>query len=275
MSSVVGTIICLFTAMATYHAFMSAKFMEEHIFHVDRILIAKDYKRLISSGFLHANWIHFGFNMLALISFSMSIEILFGYGKYLLLYFASLIGGNLLSLYIHRNHGDYRALGASGAISGVIMASIVMFPNSEISFILLPFSMKNWIFGLLFIGISIFGIKSNAGIIGHDAHFGGAIIGVVLATVMMPEIIVINWWIILLILIPSILFIILIIRNPAVLMVDNYWGETVKRAKQKPVAKYKSNEKTLNELLEKINQKGIDSLSESERKTLDRLKDGL
>jgi hypothetical protein len=155
------------------------------------------------------------------------------------------------------------------------MASIVMFPNSEISFILLPFSMKNWIFGLLFIGISIFGIKSNAGIIGHDAHFGGAIIGVILAMVMMPEIIMINWWIILLILIPSILFIILIIRNPAVLMVENYWGETIKRAKQKPVTKYKNNEKTLNELLDKINQKGIDSLSESEREDLDRLRDGL
>lgn len=275
MHSIIGTILLIITAMATYHAFMNSKFMEDHIFHVDKILISKEYKRLISSGFLHANWFHFGFNMIALLSFSMSIEVLFGYGKFLLLYFAALIGGNLLSLYIHRNQGDYRALGASGAISGVIMASIVMFPNSEISFILLPFSMKNWVFGLLFILISIFGIKSNAGIIGHDAHFGGAIIGVILAVIMMPEIITLNWWIILLILIPSFLFIILIIRNPAVLMVDHYWGETIRSVKQRPVHKQKSNEKTLNELLDKINIEGIDSLSKSERETLDRLKEGL
>ena len=101
MESVVGSIIFLITGMVTYHAFRNPEYMEEHLFHVDRILIGKEYKRMLSSGFLHANWIHFGFNMIALISFSLSIEILFGYGKYALIYFASLIGGNLLSCLLY------------------------------------------------------------------------------------------------------------------------------------------------------------------------------
>ena len=275
MQSIVGTLILLITGMVTYHGFRNPKYMEDHLFHVDRILIAKEYKRILSSGFLHANWIHFGFNMLALISFSLSLEIVFGVWQYALIYFASLIGGSLLSLYIHRNHGDYRALGASGAISGVIMASIVLFPNSDISFILLPFSIKNWVFGVLFIAISIFGIKSNAGVIGHDAHFGGAIVGVLTALALKPFLFAANWWIALLILIPSIVFLILIIRNPAVLMIDNYWGETVKKVRQKPTFTKPNKEKSLNEILDKIKTHGIDSLTDAERQTLDNLKNDL
>ena len=277
-TSALGTIIMLFTAAFTYKGFKEQLFMDEYIFHVDPILKQQDYKRLVSSGFLHANWIHFGFNMIALVSFATSLEILLGVGKLTLLYFISLIGGSLLSLYIHKMHGDYRALGASGAVSGVAFAFIILFPEKDISFIFLPeVGIRAWVFGLFFIIVSIFGIKSKEGNIGHDAHLGGAIVGGLLALVLKPADVEINWLIVGALLLPTIAFLILIVRNPAVLMIDKYWGESVENLRNpKPKApRFANKESELNFLLDKIAKKGIGSLSRQERKRLEELKNEL
>ena len=276
-SSVLGTIILLITGLTTYMGFSRPKYFEDNVFQVDKILVNKEYKRLLSSGFLHGSWLHFGFNMIALASFSISLEKTLGYQNFLIIYFCSMIGGSLLALYIHRHHGDYRAVGASGAISGVILASIVLFPEGEISLILIPYGIKSWIVGLVFIVISIFGIKSAKDNIGHEAHLGGALIGVLLTVLLKPSIVTTNWWIILLIVLPILAFLILIVRNPNVLLVDNYWGETLNTSNIKERFQKKSTGKdaevSLNFLLDKIKKEGIDSLSRAERKRLDQLKD--
>ena len=142
-SSAVGTLLMIFTGIFSYKGIIDRAFMDRYSLEVDGILLGKQYNRLLTSGFLHLNWWHFAFNMIALLSFSYTLEQLFGTGKFLGLYFASLLGGNLLALFIHRNHGDYRAAGASGAISGVIFSSIILFPDSCLSFILLPISIKS------------------------------------------------------------------------------------------------------------------------------------
>jgi membrane associated rhomboid family serine protease len=268
MSSVIGTIILLLTGLATYRGFIDRQYYERHVFHTDPILVDKQYDRLFSSGFLHANWIHFGFNMVALLSFSWSLEFVLGVPKYLLIYLGALLGGNILALYLHRNHGDYRAVGASGAISGVIFSSIILFPEVKISLILLPFEISTWVFGLCFVVISIFGIKSQSDNIGHDAHLGGAIVGVLLTIIMQPSVLQTSWWLILLLLVPTTVFLILIVRNPAVLLVDNYWGEGLQRpTRKKPSGRKK--EPSLDYLLDKIKHQGIDSLTPRERELLD------
>ncbi len=254
------------------------QFFERYLFEVDGILIDGEYRRLISSGFLHSGWLHFGFNMIALLSFSMALEIMFGFWKFVGLYFFSLIGGNFLALYIHRNHGDYRAVGASGAISGVIFSSIILFPESSISFVILPISIKSWIFGLLFILISVFGIKSQRDNIGHEAHLGGALAGVLGTIAIEPTVLLYNSWIILALTLPTTAFLILIARNPAVLMIDNYWGETLQKirnadfsmGREEPVM---DKEEELDRLLDKIRHEGFDSLSRKERSRLDELRD--
>ncbi len=281
--STIGTLLLIFTGLTTYKGFMDRAYFEKYVFHVDKILIRKEYGRLLSSGFLHANWLHFGFNMIALIGFSLSIEMMFGWWKYLLIYFASLIGGNLLALYIHRNHGDYRAVGASGAISGIVMASIVLFPEGKIGFIILPVELSSWVFALLFVVISIFGIKSQSDNIGHEAHLGGAIVGVLMTILLQPSIAVDNWWIVALILVPTTAFLLMIVRNPAVLMIHHYWGEAFRRkppAKKRKTTKSTKTKKantnkeiTLDHLLDKIRRSGMDSLSAKERAWLDRYKD--
>ena len=276
-ASLFGTIILILAGLVTYKGFRDRAYFERYVFAVDPILVDRQYYRLFSSGFLHGGWLHFGFNMIALLSFSDSLELTYGFGKLCLLYFASLIGGSLLALYIHRNHGDYRAVGASGAISGVILSYVVLEPAREIGFIFIPISFKCWILGLLFIVISIFGIKHQRDNIGHEAHLGGGIIGVLLTPLLAPSFEPVNWWMMLAIILPVGLFLILIIRNPAVLMIREYWGENVHGLKNtfKNQAPTSSSDRQaeLDDLLDKIRQKGYKSLSQKERNRLNELKD--
>lgn len=274
-ASLFGTIILLLSGLVTYKGLRDQYFLDRHAFEVDPILIDREHLRLLSAGFLHVGWIHFAFNMLVLLSFSTALEILYGFGPFAVLYFASLIGGNLLALYIHRNHGDYRAVGASGAVSGVVLSYLVLFPNSEIGFFLIPISIKSWIFGLLFVVISIFGIKSQRDNIGHEAHLGGGIVGVILTPLFAPDNLPVHWWMVALILVPTALFLILVIRNPAVLMIRQYWGEQVQDLQDRfrNTETLEDKQAELNRLLDKIRMQGYDSLSQSERKRLDQLKD--
>ncbi len=284
-SGAVGTLIMIVTGLTTFKGLKDYAYFEAYKFNIDKILINKEYKRLITSGFLHGSWLHYGFNMIALLSFSFSLELTFGYVKFLLIYFGSKIGGSLLALFVHRNHGDYSAIGASGAISGVIMSSIILFPDHNIGFVILPFEIKSWIFALLFIVISIFGIKAQRDNIGHEAHLGGALTGILISLILRPSILEQNPWIVLLTAGPIIAFLILIIRNPAVLMAEKYWGETLSRRnfrfreKANPQdLKFKNKserEASLNQLLDKIKKEGIDSLSKKERELLDQLKNDI
>lgn len=271
----IGALLAIFLMLSSYKGFQDRAFTEEYIFDVDRILINKEYRRLISSGFLHSGWFHLIFNLIALLSFSKEIEMLFGIGNYMVLYFVSLIGGNLLSLYIHRNHGDYRALGASGAISGVVFAAVVLHPESSISFVLIPIEIPSWLFGLAFVLISILGIKKQQDNIGHEAHLGGAIVGIIITIILNPAILETNLWIIGLLLIPSLFFLVLLIRNPNMLLIDHYWGEGVAQLKaswaNRQQAPQIDPEEELNLLLDKIGKNGISSLSRKERKRLDQL----
>ena len=274
MDSVIGTIILLITGLVTYKGFSDEDYKERYLFNVDKILIDRQFDRLLSAGFLHGSWFHFVLNMGALLAFSLSVEYLMGIPKYLIIYFGSLIGGNLLALYIHRNHGDYNALGASGAVSGILLSSIILFPTEKIDLVIFELKITAWILALLFIAISIFGAKKQKDNIGHDAHLGGAAIGVILTILLQPSILKTNWWIVLLILIPVVSFLILIVKKPEVMMIDHYWGFDKKEKPTKGQVR-RNKEMSLNELLDKIRKSGMDSLSSKEKALLERLKDDL
>lgn len=269
--SAVATVVLILTGLITFQGLRRDEYQKRYAFDVDGILLGKEYGRMISSGFLHTNWIHFAFNMIGLLSFSMTLELILGVPKMILLYFGSLLGGSLLSLYVHRNHGDYRAVGASGAVSGILFASIILFPDKGISFVGLDIEFPRWFMALLFIVISIWGIKSGGGNIGHDAHLGGAFTGILLAMGLAPDLAFNNTWIIGLTLFPIGLFIFLIIQNPNILMIKTYWGKTAGKIVKMSQPR-KSNSKSIDEILDKINKKGIGSLTQKEKKLLDDFK---
>lgn len=269
---IIGLILIIANFAFSYKGFSNGHFFESYKFEVDRVLINKDYLRLISSGFLHVNWMHLIFNMMSLYAFSGLLEMQLGGLYFLLIYFVSLIGGDLLALFVHRHHGDYSSVGASGAVCGVIFASIALFPGLGIGFFGLPFSIPSWIYGLLYVGYSIYGIKSSKDNIGHEAHLGGALAGMLLAIIMQPTALTENYLTILIISVPTLAFIYLIITRPQFLLIDNFYFRTHKRYYN---VDHKYNEakvnkqKELDKLLDKISHKGMDSLSQKEKKKLE------
>lgn len=270
-TSIIAVILIILNIGFSYKGLTSQIFSDKYKFEVDKILIQKDYKRLITSGFLHVSWIHLIFNMLSLYAFSWILETYLGEINFLILYFSSMIGGNLFSLVIHRNHGDYAAVGASGAICGVIFASIVLFPGMDIGFFGLPFLIPSWLYGLFYIAFSIYAIRSGKDNIGHEAHLGGALIGMVVTLIMRPSAFVENYLTILIIVLPTIAFIYLIITKPSLLLIDNLYFNTHKNyySVDHRYNENRSNkQKEIDKILDKINRKGLNSLSKKEKEKL-------
>jgi membrane associated rhomboid family serine protease len=157
---------------------------EKYKFNVGAITNRKEYIRLISSAFLHADFMHLFFNMLSLYFFQGVVVSFFGEIGFLILYFGSMILGNLFSLQIYKKQPWYSAIGASGAVSGIIFASIAMAPN-EISVNFLP----GWLFGTVYFGYSVYMMLNPKqwDNLGHAAHLGGAFFGLVYSIVMHPQ----------------------------------------------------------------------------------------
>ena len=270
---IITLLLLLVNAVVTYRGFKDFVFYNKYLFNVGQILGNKDYKRLVTAGFLHANWVHFGFNMITLYLFSQGLEVTIGMWPFLLLYVASLVGGNLLALFIHRNHPDYSAIGASGAVSGMVFASIGLFPNLQIGFIILPFHIPAWLYGIAYVLYSIYGIKTQRDNIGHEAHLGGGVVGLLILMGMKPSIISTNFLPIALILVPSLAFLYLIVKKPHILIV-NIPISTPKNTftiEDKYNSNKESKQVELDRILDKISKKGYDSLTKQEKDRLNGL----
>ena len=272
-TGITGLILIIINGIVSYRGFKNHLFFEGYKFEVDPILISKDYKRLVTSGFLHVSWSHLIFNMLSLYIYSGPIESNFSSPQFLLIYTSSLIGGNLLSLFVHRNHGDYSSVGASGAVCGIIFASIALFPGFQIGFFGLPFTIPGWLYGIVFVLYSIYGIRSAKNNIGHEAHLGGALVGMAVALLMHRNAFMQNYLTILVIAVPAAIFIYLIVTRPHLLLIDNFFYNT---HKQYYSVDHKYNEekhdeqREIDRILEKISRRGMSSLSKKEK---DRLKE--
>lgn len=271
-ASIIVFVLIIITTLVSYKGLKNSRFFEAYEFQVEKILLYKDYKRLITSGFLHVSWIHLFFNMFSLYLFSGVVEMTLGGLEFLLIYFASLIGGGLLSLLVHRNQGDYSSVGASGAICGVLFAAVAIFPDMGIGFFLLPISIPGWIYALLFVFFSIYAIRSRKNNIGHETHLGGGLVGMILALIMHPSAFANNYGKILIILVPTIAFIYVIITRPGILLVDNLF---YKKHQDFYSIDHQYNtdradrQQEIDRILDKINKKGMKSLNKKEKEMLE------
>ncbi|GIJ93281.1 rhomboid family intramembrane serine protease [Capnocytophaga stomatis] len=146
-----------------------------------------EYIRMLTSGFLHADWQHLIFNMITLFFFADVVIAYAGITHFVLIYTFSLILGSLFALFLHRNEPYYTAVGASGAVTGILYASILFNPNMMIIVFVIP--MPAYIFGIGYLLYSIYGMKSRTDNIGHSAHFGGAVGGLIYALAYQPSLI--------------------------------------------------------------------------------------
>lgn len=150
-----------------------------------QVIHEKKFYQMITSAFLHANLMHLLFNMFALYTFGSFLEYFFieNFGSFngslyfFLIYFISLLFGSILTVIFHYNNPQYVAVGASGAVSGIVFSYIIFFPKSMIYVFFVP--MPAYMFAILWIAFSIYGMKSKLGNIGHEAHLGGAVGGFV------------------------------------------------------------------------------------------------
>ena len=181
-------VILAVTGVCTLVAFQRPDLRERWIFNPQAILADKQFYRTLTSGFIHADWPHFIFNAFSFYSFASAIEGNYGAGTLLLIYAASIIGGSLLSIFIHRHH-EYRALGASGGVCGVIFASIFLLPGTNVMMFPLPFGLPPILYAVIFFVGSYVAHRRQRDNTGHDAHLGGAIIGLLTATALHPEMI--------------------------------------------------------------------------------------
>ena len=195
--------LIVINVLISYQGFNDLSFFRKYEFHVGSIR-AGEQIRMLSSGFLHADMTHLIFNMLTLWFFAPVVISYLGDFSFLLVYFGSLIFGSLLTMVFHKNDYDYRAVGASGAVTGVLYSAILLQPDMMLR-IFFIITMPAYIFGILYLLYSIYGMKAKNDNIGHTAHFGGAIGGYLITLLKEPTLLVDHTLMVVLLAIPIVI----------------------------------------------------------------------
>ena len=187
MNTVLIAIIFV-NVLISYKGFNDLSFFRKYEFHVGSIRTGEQI-RMLSSGFLHVDMTHLIFNMITLWFFAPVVINYMGSFSFGLIYFGSLISGSLLTMVFHKNDYGYRAVGASGAVTGVLYSAILLQPDMMLGiFFIIP--MPAYLFGILYLLYSIYGMRAKNDNIGHTAHFGGAVGGYLITLVKEPTLLV-------------------------------------------------------------------------------------
>ena len=255
------------TSVCSWMGFRDPAFRDRHLFSVPEILAEKEYHRLFTSAFLHADWNHLLLNMVSLFLFGRHIELFLGVKEFLVIYFAAILGGSALSLLIHRHH-EYKAYGASGGVCGVIFSFIVLFPGAGVAMYPVPVEVPAWLYAILFLLGSTIALRRQSDNIGHDAHLGGAIIGFWTTAILEPEIVWQQPKLFLIISGLAVLLFIFLVKMPLFMPLAFFrpdWSRRKPSRERRPAA---AEERKVNAILEKISADGIQSLSRSEKALL-------
>ena len=173
--------------LASGYAFQNRAFFERYAFWMHPIRRFKQYDRVISSAFLHVNGLHLLVNMYVLWMFGSIIERGLGLGSFLFIYIASMLGGNLWELWQKWDDPNYRAVGASGATSGLVLC-FCLYQPFELLYLFFAIPVYAIIAGVGFIVVS-FALSNRPGaMIAHGAHLGGALAGILATMAVDPNV---------------------------------------------------------------------------------------
>ncbi len=186
-------IIVGITAITSFMAFSNHDTVNKLIFWPYQVWRNNEWYRLLSGGFIHADWAHLIFNMIALYSFGTYLEASFKniYGSlgpmlYLVLYLGAITLSDIYNLFTQKENYYYRSLGASGGVSAVIFAAILLNPYMGIGFMFIPVPIPAYIFGPIYLLYCIVMAKRGSDNIGHIAHFTGSVIGFIFPIIFAP-----------------------------------------------------------------------------------------
>jgi len=181
----VTIIIIAVTAMVSIAAFNNVQLFDRLKLYPAAMRSGKDGYRIASYAFIHADWMHLAINMYVLYNFGENgTELMYNlaFGNkgvlfFIILYIGGIVTSVIPSFEKNKHNYGYTAVGASGAVSAVVFAFILFNPLQIFNFLFIPFDIPAYIFGALYMGISYYLAKQNKGNIGHDAHFFGALFG--------------------------------------------------------------------------------------------------
>jgi membrane associated rhomboid family serine protease len=176
-------VVTLATSLAALYG--SPKIIEHSLFRPYWFLRRKQYATIVTSGLVHADLPHLIFNLITFYFFAFQLEKQIGGARFAALYLIGLVVSDAGTYFKHRNDPDYASLGASGAISAVLFASIVYFPWQKLFIIPIPVPIPAPIFAIGYVAYSWYSSRQARGRINHDAHLGGALAG--LAFVLLTD----------------------------------------------------------------------------------------
>ncbi|MGA9238362.1 rhomboid family intramembrane serine protease [Robiginitalea sp.] len=194
--------------LVSLKGFKDYAFFERYKFNISAILGGQK-DRMLTSGFLHVDGSHLLLNMFTLYFFADVVIQWLGPVKFLIIYLISLVAGSLLALSFHKKEPYYSAVGASGAVTGVLYAAILLQPDMRLALMFIPIPLPAYILGIGYLMYSIYGMKKRLGNIGHTAHFGGAVGGYITTLIFVPSIVTAHPVMVLLLALPIVLLFIL------------------------------------------------------------------
>jgi membrane associated rhomboid family serine protease len=185
----VASLIFLFTIITSIYAFSNPDLYGKFMLNPYNVSRRHRVYTLITSGLIHADWMHLIFNMMTFFFFAFQLEAIIGSVNFGILYFVSLIASDIPSVVKHKNDIWYNSLGASGAISAVLFSYILFVPFS--SMIIFPIPIRIWaiVFGPLYLVYCVYASRQGRDHINHDAHFFGALAGLILTVLLVPGVI--------------------------------------------------------------------------------------
>lgn len=201
--NLVTLVIIGLNVLMSFKGFQDDAFFHRYKFRIREIQQGEKL-RFLSSGFLHVDTTHLFVNMLTLYFFADTAIFYVGELYFILIYFGSLLLGNLLSYVFHKKEPTYSAVGASGAVLGILYSAILVRPDMMLGlFFIIP--IPAYVFGVGYLLYSIWAMKSKTDTIGHDAHLGGAIGGYLITLLLIPSLLITSFWMVVLLAIPIII----------------------------------------------------------------------
>jgi membrane associated rhomboid family serine protease len=187
MLTSITIVIIAITALISILAFSSRQITDELIFYPPAVTNRGQFYRFFTCGLIHADLNHLLFNMLSLYMFGEMLEAYFnstmlfaekGKVAFILLYVLGLLFSLLPTYAKHKNDYHYRSLGASGAVSAVVFAALLLNPTIKVGFYFIPPIIPGYVFGPLYLIVSGFLGKKGKDNINHSAHIFGALFGI-------------------------------------------------------------------------------------------------
>ena len=195
MQTPVASIIFVITIVTSLLAFYNTELYGKFMLHPYSVSRGQKLYTLITSGLIHRDWMHLLMNMLSYYFFAFQLERIFvsasswGHIQFGMLYLVSLVLSDMGSIVKHKEHFWYNSLGASGAICAVLFSYILFFPLTTLMIMPIPVPIPAVLYGILFLAYCVYASKNAQDSINHEAHFLGAIAGLLITIILYPHII--------------------------------------------------------------------------------------